>query len=79
MNEIKISEVIKGFFQEKPIFNNIVDEQDFFDIGASSLTIVDLQIQIEDALDIEVPTSKLMENPTLNGWVASYLSASASA
>ncbi|GAA80874.1 MULTISPECIES: acyl carrier protein [unclassified Pseudoalteromonas] len=79
MGEIKINEVIKGIFKEKPIFDGISQEQDFFDIGASSLTVVDLQIQIEDALNIEVPTSKLMENPTLKGWVASYLSASASA
>ncbi|QFT53929.1 acyl carrier protein [Microbulbifer sp. THAF38] len=76
MSEVKISEVIRGFFNNKPIFKNLSDEQDFFDIGASSLTVVDLQIQIEEVLNLEVATSKLMENPTLNGWISSYLDAS---
>lgn len=72
MAEQKIRETILEFFKDKPALEDISADQDFFDVGASSLTIVDLQIQIEEALKIEVPTSVLMSNPTLNGWVSAY-------
>ncbi len=72
MAKEKIEEIIVGLFKEKPILNEISPDQDFFDFGASSLTIVDLQIQIEEALKIEVPTSKLMSNPTIQGWISAY-------
>lgn len=72
MSETQIRKIITSIFDEKPIFKDIEADQDFFDIGASSLTVVDLQIQIEEKLSIEVETSKLMAVPTINGWVAAY-------
>jgi acyl carrier protein len=73
MFETKVRETILNLFGQKPILNNISPDQDFFDVGASSLTIVDLQIQVEEALSIAVPTSRLMTNPTINGWVEAYV------
>ncbi len=72
MSNKNIRETITDIFNEKPILANIAPDQDFFDVGASSLTVVDLQIQIEKALGIEVDTSKLMTDPTIDGWVAAY-------
>lgn len=52
-------------------------DEDFFDRGASSLTIVDLQLQIEQQVKLQVPTSKLMETPSIRGWLEAYLDAAA--
>ena len=70
-----IRQAIADCLDDKPIFQDIDDDQDFFDIGASSLTIVNLQIQIEKSINLKVPTSELMLNPTLNGWVKTYVNA----
>jgi acyl carrier protein len=75
LNAQSIRQIIIDFLSKKPIFQDIEDDQDFFDIGASSLTIVDLQIQIEKSLKRAVSTTDLMLNPTLNGWVSVYLDA----
>lgn len=48
---------------------------DFFELGASSLTIVDLQIQLERRLGCAVPTQLLMRAPSIDGWVSAYRSA----
>lgn len=68
----EILNTITSFFNEKPILEGIDKDQDFFDLGASSLTIVDLQIQIEKSLGWAVETSKLMAAPTIEGWVTAY-------
>lgn len=75
MTSADVRNTIIKLFGEKPILCNIEPDQDFFDVGASSLTIVDLQIQIEDVLKRSVPTAHLMGNPTLNSWVAAYTQA----
>lgn len=72
MTENKIIQVIKSLVRQKPILQDIADDEEFFDFGASSLTIVDLQIQVEKELGIEVDSSKLMATPTINGWVTAY-------
>lgn len=72
MSDSTIRNTIIEFFRSRPLLQDIAPHQDFFDVGASSLTIVDLQIQIEEALKVSVPTSVLMGNPTLDGWVAAY-------
>lgn len=64
--------LILGKFREKPILESVGEDQDFFDLGASSLTIVDLQLAIEQVLKVSVPTSKLMEKPTIEAWVQLY-------
>lgn len=73
MPDHEIRKTITSIFNEKPILKGISITQDFFDLGASSLTIVDLQIQIEKVLGLVVQTSKLMTTPTLDGWVSAYV------
>lgn len=45
---------------------------DFFDHGANSLTILELQIQVEHELKLAASTSELMAEPTLHGWCRIY-------
>jgi len=56
---------------------NIAPEDDFFDLGASSLTIVELQIQLENAFGLTAPTSSLMGSPSIQGWAGIYAAAAA--
>lgn len=74
MSELEVRNTICELVSSIPIFNNleISSDQDFFELGASSLTIVDLQIQLEKRLNVEVDTSILMSNPTIDGWVEAY-------
>jgi acyl carrier protein len=77
MSETSIRKLITELFSQKPVLRGITADQDFFEIGASSLTVLDLQIQIEQALNVSVPTSELMSHPTIDGWVAAYAHAGA--
>ncbi|NQY35545.1 MAG: acyl carrier protein [Alteromonadaceae bacterium] len=47
-------------------------DDDFFDLGVSSLTVVELQIVIEKALGKSVSTSLLMGSPTISEWISVY-------
>lgn len=78
-NDGQLRQMIIDLFNNKPILRNIATDLDFFDVGASSLTIVDLQLQVESALGVSVPTSKLMANPTIDGWVSLYAQSKAAA
>ncbi|MFP3501327.1 acyl carrier protein [Burkholderia sp. SIMBA_062] len=51
--------------------------EDFFERGVSSLAIVELQIQIEEQLQLKVPTSQLMAAPSVDGWARAYLTTAA--
>ncbi|TQV81085.1 acyl carrier protein [Aliikangiella coralliicola] len=72
MIEGSISSKILGFFREKEIMKDLTEDEDFFELGVSSLTVVELQIVIEKALGLEVSTSKLMGAPTVKEWVEVY-------
>ena len=54
MSESEVREVISSAFKAKSNLKGIGDDTDFFDMGASSLTVVDLQLQIEKALGIRL-------------------------
>lgn len=71
-HDMKVRQIITDLFKQKEILSNIRGDQDFFDVGASSLTIVDLQLQVEGALRRTIATSELMANPTIDGWVQLY-------
>lgn len=77
MSETSIRKLITELFSQRPILKDIAADRDFFEVGASSLTILDLQIQIEQALNASLPTAELMRRPTLDGWVAAYAQAEA--
>jgi len=54
-------------------------DQDFFDFGANSLSIVALQIRLEKELNLSVPTSTLMLDSSIAGWSRAYAAAAAAA
>ena len=71
-HERGIRSVVVNIVRENSLLKDIGSDQDFFDCGASSLTIVDLQLQIEKTLNLEVSTSDLMMSPSIDGWVQVY-------
>lgn len=70
--ETYVRRTITELFKQKALLSNIASDQDFFDVGASSLTVVDLQLQVEGKLGRSIATSELMANPTIDGWVKLY-------
>jgi len=72
--EANIQETIIRLFRQKSQMKNIGEDDMFFELGVSSLTIIDLQIGVEGALGIKVPTSELMRLGTVRGWVEAYSS-----
>lgn len=68
----EIQTVVTSFLHKLLNDQNIGENDDFFDFGISSLSVVELQLKIEEALEVKIPTSKLMANPTLSGWTALY-------
>lgn len=67
-----IKDQIMDVIKDKPILKDIALDDDIFDLGVSSLTIVDVQLQIEQKLGIEVPTATLMALNTIEGWIDCY-------
>jgi acyl carrier protein len=67
-----IREIILGLFRDKSQMKDIGEDDRFFDMGVSSLTIIDLQIGVEGVLGITVPTSELMRQGTIRGWIETY-------
>jgi acyl carrier protein len=70
--EANIRETIIGLFRQKRQMKNLSEDDTFFDLGVSSLTIIELQIAVEGALGTTVPTSDLMRLGTMRGWIEAY-------
>ena len=67
-----IKEQILSVIKDKPILKDIDLNDDIFDSGVSSLTVIDTQLQIEKKTGIEVPTEKLMALNTIAEWLECY-------
>lgn len=72
MSEKKVDQIVSKIFADRDEFEHISKNDDFFDLGVSSLTIVRIQILVEEALDVEVPTSELIRLSTVNEWIDIY-------
>lgn len=70
--EANIRETIIRLFRQKNQMKNIAEDDMFFELGVSSLTIIELQIGVEKALGITIPTSELMRLGTIRGWIDAY-------
>jgi acyl carrier protein len=44
----------------------------FFELGVSSLTIIELQIGVERELGVTISTSELMRLQTMQEWIEAY-------
>ena len=75
MKRDNVKEIIKSHFGNKEMLKGLGEEDDFFDLGVSSLTIVELQITIEKEIGVTVPTKMLMASSTIKEWVDIYTKA----
>ncbi len=74
MSQKDIRGIILDQFSTKDNLKNLAENDDFFDAGISSLTMIDLQIKIEEILEVSIPTSELMKLFTIGGWIRAYQS-----
>ncbi|WP_394827823.1 acyl carrier protein [Pendulispora albinea] len=68
-----VREIVRGTLKG----DMLEDDADIFDAGATSLTVVDLQLQLEERLNRRAPTHRLMASPSIQGWATIYSSAQA--
>jgi acyl carrier protein len=69
----QVKDIVVATFKEKPSFAAIGLDDDYFDLGVSSLTIVGLQIAIEEKLRVAIETRELMRFSTINQWIDAYV------
>lgn len=72
MTTTDIRELVISLFRERDSFSDIAVDDDYFSLGVSSLTIVSLQIKVEERLGVSIPTRDLMVLSTINDWVDVY-------
>jgi len=70
--EASIRETILHLFGQKKQLKNLGEDDKYFELGVSSLTLIELQIGVEKALGVAVPTSELMRLETIRGWIETY-------
>jgi acyl carrier protein len=75
MTRREINDIIVSLFKEKDNFKNIGLDDDYFERGVSSITIVGMQIKIEEQLGVSISTRDLMALSTINQWVDTYAAA----
>jgi len=68
----QIAATIREVCRREELLGGIPEDEDFFDHGVSSLAVIQMQIRIEEALKVTVPTSDLMGQPTINDWISLY-------
>ena len=72
MTEESIRNIIVDLFRKRQAMQRLGEDDDFFELGVSSLTIIDLQIAVEEALGMTLPTSELMRLSTMRQWIEIY-------
>lgn len=70
----QIAATIREVCRRAELLADMPEDEDFFDHGVSSLAVIQMQIRIEEALNLTVPTSDLMGQPTINDWISLYSS-----
>ena len=68
----RIAAAIREVCRRDELLADMAEDADFFDNGVSSLAVIQMQIRIEEALHVTVPTSDLMGQPTINDWIGLY-------
>jgi len=68
----QIAATIREICRRDELLAGMAEDEDFFDNGVSSLAVIQMQIRIEEALKVIVPTSELMGQPTINDWISLY-------
>ena len=65
-------DVVIPLVQEMENLKSIGLDDDYFDLGVSSLTIIGLQVQVEEKLGVSIETRQLMGLSTINQWIDDY-------
>jgi D-alanine--poly(phosphoribitol) ligase subunit 2 len=68
----QIRDAIVALCQARDILRHIGVDDDYFDHGVSSLTIIALQIDVEKELGVNIETRELMSYTTINQWIDAY-------
>lgn len=68
----QIAATIREVCRREELLGGMPEDEDFFDYGVSSLAVIQMQIRIEEALKVTVPTSDLMGQPTIGDWISLY-------
>jgi acyl carrier protein len=68
----QVSAIIAAVFRAKNILPTIGLDEEYFESGISSLTIIGLQIDVERALGVTIETRELMGFSTINQWIDAY-------
>lgn len=68
----RIAATIREVCRREELLGDMAEDEDFFDNGVSSLAVIQMQIWIEEALKVTVPTSDLMGHPTIKDWIRLY-------
>lgn len=68
----QIRDTIVSLFREREILQHIGLDDDYFDQGVSSLTVIGLQIDVEKKLGVNIETRELMSLATINQWIDAY-------
>jgi acyl carrier protein len=72
MAPLNIKNTIVNVFKENENFKNLELEENYLNLGISSLTIISLQIDVEEKLGINIGTRELMGFSTINQWIKIY-------
>lgn len=68
----QIAATVRAVCRREELLAGMPENEDFFDHGVSSLAVIQMQIRIEEALNVTVPTSELMGQPTIGDWIDLY-------
>ena len=68
----QIRDTIVTLFKARDTFEQIGLDDDYFDQGVSSLTVIGLQIDVEKKLGVSIETRELMGFATINQWIDAY-------
>jgi acyl carrier protein len=68
----QVTAAIVTIFRARAALSTIGLDDDYFDSGVSSLTIIGLQIDVERELGVTIETRELIGFSTINQWIAAY-------
>lgn len=72
MNAAEVKELIVSLFKESENFKSIGLDDEYYTLGVSSLTVIGLQIRVEEKLGVALETRELMSFSTINEWISAY-------
>lgn len=71
-SEDNILAVVREVVRSTMSGDGLRDDDDIFDAGATSLTVVSIQLRLEERLRRQAPTHRLMASPSIHGFATIY-------